>query len=74
MHNSVFGLQQLFGYTQGKNSGAEVSLLLLTPTLPASVFKKRFLSAGASLDDFRPDSFVLKMVLRRSVFQNIVRL
>lgn len=74
VYNGFFGLPKPFGYIRGTNSESEVRSLLLTPTLPASVFKKRFLAADASLDDFRQDSFVLEKVLRRSVFQNRVRL
>ena len=63
LYNSFSGLQRRFDYKRGTNSEFEVRFLLLTPTLPVLVFKKRFLFAGAILDDFRPDSFFTEMVL-----------
>ena len=47
--------------SSGSNSEFDVRFLLLTPTLPTSEFKKHFLMAGASLDDFRPNSFFIEM-------------
>ena len=52
MDNSFSGVPQSFECIRETNPDFERSFLSLTPTLPALVFKKRFLFAGASMDDF----------------------
>ena len=58
-----------FDYIRRTNQEFEVRFLLLAPTLLASVTNKRFLFVGSSWYDFRPESFFLEIVLRRSVLR-----